>query len=312
MIHLVCPNPAIDRTLLLETFSQGVPNRPYEVKEFPGGKSFNVAYAYAFEENPLETCSIHTIIGGLNGEYLKQLAAVRDLDLHLTYTEKNTRLCNILVDTSKRVIYPVYESGFNLTADLLEQFQHKLVSKISEGDKLVFSGSLMKGMPADFISQVHRSSDKKAKLFVDTSGPALKEAYKEDCYMIKINDEEVLDLFPDERLETIADYVGLLKNKVRKEIPYFIITLGADGVIARLHQQIVHLKAAPIEVKNPIASGDFFLGALVRFLDEDHDPLDALKTAISYSTANCLNWYPEIHKKDLADIQKGVTIQYFT
>ena len=35
MIHLVCPNPAIDRTLLVDGFVKSLPNRPYEVKEFP-------------------------------------------------------------------------------------------------------------------------------------------------------------------------------------------------------------------------------------------------------------------------------------
>lgn len=310
MIHLVCPNPAIDRTLLMNSFNPGVPNRPYEIKEFPGGKSFNVAYAYSFENDPLETCSIHTIIGGLNGTYLQKLALNRGLTLHLTETEKNTRVCNILVDTSNRTIYPVYESGFNLTANLLKTFQSNLIAEIEANDKLVFSGSLMKGMPDNFISLIHQASKKKAKLFVDTSGPALKNAYKEDCYMIKINDEEILDLFPTERLESLEDYAKLLKNKVRKEIPYFIITLGAKGVIARVNEQIVHLKSRPIEVKNPIASGDFFLGALVRFIDEN-DPLETLKLAISYSTANCLNWYPEIHKEDLDAIKSGISVDYF-
>ncbi|ABP89173.1 Fructose-1-phosphate kinase and related fructose-6-phosphate kinase (PfkB) [Streptococcus suis 05ZYH33] len=45
MIHLICPNPALDRTLLVEKIEKNIPLRPTEVRDYPGGKSFNVAYA---------------------------------------------------------------------------------------------------------------------------------------------------------------------------------------------------------------------------------------------------------------------------
>ena len=44
MIHVVCPNPALDRTVLLSQFKEDVVNRPSQVHENAGGKSFNVAY----------------------------------------------------------------------------------------------------------------------------------------------------------------------------------------------------------------------------------------------------------------------------
>lgn len=101
MIHLICPNPAIDRTLLLKTIEQAIPNRPIEIREFPGGKSFNVAYALSYTEEP-PALMIHTMLGGIYGDYVHTMAKEKGYHLAITATNKNTRMCNILVDTTEK------------------------------------------------------------------------------------------------------------------------------------------------------------------------------------------------------------------
>lgn len=306
MIHLICPNPAIDRTLLVKNFSSSKPNRPYEVREFPGGKSFNVAYAIKQEE-PNADLTVHTILGGYNGEYLRELANKNNISLTETKVDQNTRLCNIIVDTENNTIYPIYEKGLQLSNPILETFTENIIHAVNEEDIVVFSGSLMKGMPDDFIAQViKRLAGKKVKVFVDTSGNALVEAYKAKPLLIKINDEEILELFPNRELNTIDDYYQLLQEVT---IDYFIITLGAKGVIAKMQNDYYYLKAKEIDAKNPVASGDFFLGILTSYVKRGLNSEEALKMAITYSTANCLNWYPAVNKEDIKNIYDTITIE---
>ncbi|MBO0475152.1 1-phosphofructokinase [Enterococcus ureasiticus] len=294
MIHLICPNPAIDRTLLVENFTAERPNRPYEVKEFAGGKSFNVAYAMDFEDASVPYC-IHTILGGQNGEYLKELASTRDIQLDKTDVEVNTRFCNIIVDTKASKIYPIYENSFVLDALLLDKFTKQLLNAINPQDTVVFSGSLMKGMPDNYIAQIQEQlKGQNIRFFVDTSGSALIEAYKGSPEVIKINDEELGELVPDHTFNELEDYAQFLKSETAAPISYFIVTLGAKGVIAKLNQQVYHLFVPPVQAKNPIACGDFFLGGLVKYLTLGHlEDIDVLKKAVSYSTANVLNGFPE-------------------
>jgi len=300
LIHLICPNPALDRTLLIKKFVQGTPNRPFEVREFPGGKSFNVAYALK-QQNPDAEMCIHTIIGGHNGEYLRELAKEKQLKLITTKVNQNTRTCNILVDTKKKVIYPIYEQGLNLTNDILETFTQTLIKNLRDNDIVVFSGSLMKGMPDDYIADIKRKIKEKNIIFlVDTSGNPLIEAYKSRPHLIKINNEETLDLFPKKRLDTINDYHKLLLTQ--SHIPYFIITLGDKGVIAKMKDDYFYVHTQKVIAKNPVASGDFFLGILTNCISQNISHEDALKIAISYSTANCLNWYPEVLIEDVKNI----------
>lgn len=142
---------------------------------------------------------------------------------------------------------------------------------------------------------------------VDTSGKPLAEAYRSNPFLIKINNEEILDIFPEKRLETIADYHSLLLPQAN--IPYFIITLGEKGVIAKIKDEFFYITAKKITAKNPVASGDFFLGILTNGLFSNSPHEDALKLAITYSTANCLNWYPEVSEDDIQTIFSTVTLE---
>lgn len=308
MIHLICPNPAIDRTLLIDDFTEGKPNRPYEVKEFAGGKSFNVAYAMGFEAPQVDFC-VHTIVGGRNGDLLKELANANNVSLQLTEIDKNTRVCNIVMDTKNNRTYPIYENSFDLNQKLLSVFTNRIKQAIVPGDYVVFSGSLMKGMPSDYIANfIKEFQEKEVKVFVDTSGEALVQAYKAKPYAIKINDEEILDLFPNLKLDTVDSYAELLKSDAAAETSIFIITLGAKGMIAKINDQIIHVQAQKVAAKNPIACGDFFLGGLVKNIRLQNDAVTTLKKAISYSTANVLSWYPELKQTDIDAIYDSLKV----
>lgn len=307
MIHLVCPNPAVDRTLLLDgPLRSDVPNRPEAVREFPGGKSFNVAHAIK-HVNPDEKLVVHTVLGGKNGERVRALAAERGVDVEAIQIDKSTRECNIIVDTQDSIIYPVYERGFTLTREILDAYTKQLLDAIKPNDVVVFSGSLMKGMPDDYIVQIEEAlADDSVKILVDTSGPALKEVYeKGNPGLIKINDEEFNELFGTD-LSRVEDFIDYLKHQVKPSIQQFIVTLGADGAVAKLQDRYVHLYLDPIEVKNPVASGDYFLGGLTAGIVKNDDLMDNLNRAIAFSTSNCLYWYPHIDQDDVDFFMKNV------
>ena len=311
MIHLVCPNPAIDRTLLVDNFGESLPNRPYEVKEFLGGKGFNVAYAIGFEEPNIPFC-VHTIAGGRNGEYLEELAKANNVPVVFTKIESNTRVCNIIMDTKNHLTYPIYENSFELNEALLMEYTDALKKTVEPGDYIVFSGSLMKGMSSNYIADfIEEFREKRVKIFVDTSGDALRQAYQEKPYAIKINDEEILDIFPDVKLDTFDSYIALLASDAAAEIPVFIITLGEKGIVAKINDQIFAVKAKEVKAKNPIACGDFFLGGLVKNLALGETPEKTLKIAISYSTANVLSWYPELDKQTIDEIYHSLSIKQY-
>ncbi|GAA3014723.1 1-phosphofructokinase family hexose kinase [Tetragenococcus solitarius] len=311
MIHLICPNPAIDRTVLLESIQFGSPNRPIRIEEFPGGKSFNVAYALAHTVDS-EKIMIHTMLGGIYGKYVTKLAKKYGYFIQATQVEKNTRICTIIVDISKKTVLPIYEKGFELSNTTLQTFTDSLLDSIVKNDILVFSGSLMKGMPSDYIAKISQQlQGKNIRLCIDTSGDSLKETYRTTSpYLIKINDEEAQDLFPNKNLHTQKDFLYLLDKDIKTE--NFVITLGAKGIVGKINGRLYEGYAQPIETKNPIASGDFFLGRMIAGIEKQTKTVDMLKDALCYSTCNAMNWFPTVESKQLAKVRATITVNEIT
>lgn len=304
MIHLVCPNPALDRTVLVEEVKRQVPVRPSEVRDYPGGKSFNVAYA--LRQNGVTDYVIHTILGGAIGRYILELNEGKGSLVKAVENSQNTRTCTIYVETSSQEVYLFYEQGLELTADLLERFTQQLEDSLQPGDTLVFSGSLMKGMPADYIKYFIEKFPEVATI-VDTSGSALEAAYASRPSLIKINNEELKELYPDLDEENPEAILSLLKEEVPHE--HMIITMGGKGSLAKIGQRFFHVQSPRIQAINPIASGDFYLGVLVKGLIKGEAPEVYLREAAAYATANCLNYFPEVEKEQFNQILAEVELK---
>lgn len=305
MLHLLCPNPALDRTLLTKNYKEGAANRPFEVKDYPGGKSFNVAYAIQ-KTYPKAKFKIHTLLGGYFGKYVHELAMQRNISLINTNSASNTRICSIIADVNTNLIYPLYEKGNVISQEVVDEYTANLLDDIKDGDLLVLSGSFLPGFPKDYVKILgEKLKDKDIALCVDTSGSPLKYAHKLKPKLIKINDEELLDIFPNFDGKTIGDYLHFFKKEWNQLSEFFIVTLGKNGVVAKMDNKLYHLKSEDIQAKNPIASGDFFFGVLIGLLENNKSFKNALIGAISASTANCLNWYPEFTDEQFQKIKSS-------
>ncbi|MGX7349255.1 1-phosphofructokinase family hexose kinase [Dolosicoccus paucivorans] len=303
MLHLICPNPALDRTLIVKQYQEGATNRPVDVRNFPGGKSFNVAYAINRLDLINQEFLIHTILGGEIGEMVERLAEEQGYSLEITPTHSNTRICSIIMNTNNGEVYPLYERGEKVSQELVTAFTNTLLEQIQTGDYVAFSGSFANGFPDNYIKQIFRElKARDVKICIDSSGPQLRQAYNTEPYMIKINDEELLDIFPNAKASTVEEYTQLLNSNWKDLPPYFIVTLGKDGVLAKMQNNLIFAKSKPINTLNPIASGDFFYGGLLGSMIEGKSEEDSVRTAISASTANCLNLFPEFESEQFEDV----------
>lgn len=303
MIHLICPNPALDRTILVDKIEKNIPIRPLEVRDYPGGKGFNVAYA--LKENGITDVRIHTILGGRIGQYIQDLNEERGNHLSFIEVPKTTRTCSIFVEKVTGDVELYYEKGLELSQELFAQFNHQLEESLEDGDWVVFSGSLMKGMPDDYIAHFI-DEHPQVKVVVDTSGPALQAAYDTHPTLIKINNEELKELYPELDEQSPAAILEILKEKTPHE--NLIITMGAKGSLAKIGRRFFFVKSPKIQARNPIASGDFYLGLLVKGLSQGDAPQDYLRAASAFSTANCLNDFPEVKEEDFQRILAEVEL----
>ncbi|MDG3132684.1 PfkB family carbohydrate kinase [Streptococcus suis] len=127
----------------------------------------------------------------------------------------------------------------------------------------------MKGLPDDYIKGFIEKYPE-VMTVVDTSGDALQEVYQARPSLIKINNEELKDIYPELDEESPEAILGILKEVTPHE--NIIITMGDKSNLAKIGQCFFRIQSPKKEACNPIAAGDFYLGLLVKGISQGQYP----------------------------------------
>ncbi|MBF2782483.1 phosphofructokinase [Staphylococcus saprophyticus] len=306
MIHVVCPNPALDRTLFLSNFKPNTVNRPTFTKDLLGGKGFNVIRPFIHSQ--FNNYIIHTLLGGFIGFSLEKNVSDNNINCQITSIKDNNRVCTITIDESTHDTYQIYEKGPNIQNKEITKFIENIKEAVKIEDYVIFSGSLPSGMDSNFyMDTISLLQNKNAKCVLDTSGEDLKKGIEGRPWLVKINDEEFLELIGVRYSDSIENVVKYVKsfNKVEN----IIVTLGENGMIAKFGQKLFKVNQPKINVVNPIASGDIFLGSLIQCISQNSSFIESLKYACSCALTNCLYWYPNLNDEFINKFIKNITLE---
>lgn len=306
MIHVICPNPALDRTLFLSNFKPNIVNRPTFTKDLLGGKGFNVIRPFIHSQ--FNNYLIYTLLGGFIGFSLEKIVSDNNINCQITSIEDNNRVCTITIDESTHDTYQIYEKGPDIQNKEIAEFIENIKQNVKPEDYIIFSGSLPSGMDSNFYMDIiSLLQNKNAKCILDTSGDYLKKGIEAHPWLVKINDEEFLELIGEQKPVSLKNLTGYIKsfNKVKN----IIVTLGENGMIAKFDQKIFQINQPNINAINPIASGDIFLGSLIQCISQDTSFIESLKYACSCALTNCLYWYPNLNDEFINKFIKDVTVE---
>ncbi|MFN8531388.1 MAG: hexose kinase [Anaerolineae bacterium] len=287
MIICITPNPALDRTLVVPGYASGGVFRPQSVIVKAGGKGMNVARAArSLGGEPL--CM--GFLGGYQGRYLEHLAAEEGLSAHWTFIEgAETRICTILVEPGSGQTSGIYEAGFDVPAESWQGLYTYLRDNTSPRDTLSFSGSLPSASSLPHFGQVLESllADRR-RVWVDSSGAALKIAAAIQGVTLKVNADEATELSGEPITSPMSAAYAAYKLTRITDAPV-IITLGGDGAVWVDAIAGYHALPPPVKVVNTTGSGDSFLAGLLLALEANQSIPDALRQAVAVGTANSLS-----------------------
>lgn len=306
MIHVICPNPALDRTLFLSNFKANSVNRPTFAKDLLGGKGFNVIRPFLYDN--FINYKIHTLFGGPIGISLESIVSDNKINNEATYIKDNNRICSIIIDEISHDVYQIYEKGPTIQKSEIHDYKKNINSSVQNNDFVIFSGSLPIGIDSTFYKELIEDlqDNQNAKCILDSSGEFLKFGIESNPWLIKINDEEFLELIGKKDIKDTEEIIDNIKtyNKTKN----IIVTLGENGVIAKFGEQVLKVTQPNIHAINPIASGDIFLGTLTKSISEGFGNIDSLKHACSYALTNCLYWYPNLNEEAINKFKKEISI----
>ena len=143
MIVTLTPNPSLDRTLFLDTFTRGAVNRCTATLAEPSGKGINVALALHGHGVPVLAV---LPLGGPAGEQLVQLLDRAGLP-YRAVTITGTIRTNVSIIEADGTSSKINEPGPTLTSEEVEELVRTTLDSCSSADWLAVVGLCRTGSP---------------------------------------------------------------------------------------------------------------------------------------------------------------------
>lgn len=280
MIVTVTLNPAVDKTIYIRGLRVGEVNKvEYSVID-PGGKGVNVSKAVV--EFGCDTIALG-FLGGENGEYIRQ--ALKDLGIEEKFTKvsKNTRTNIKVVDLSTGDTTDLNEVGNEVSLEELKDFFNIFKEVIREGDIVILSGSVPKGVNNNIYRLLTEYGNKTGcKVILDVSGQLLKEGIKGRPYMIKPNLRELEELL-DINLDTKEKIVNACRDIIKEGVELVCVSMGSEGALLIAEDFVLYGKVPEVEVKSTVGAGDSLVAGFAAGLSKGFTIEKAFKQGIAAS-----------------------------
>jgi 1-phosphofructokinase family hexose kinase len=292
-IVCVSANPAMDRRLRMESLAVGEINRATSAKGLVGGKAAHVAMAtLALESNPVW---VGFLGGAIGQECARQMEAL-GIRVVAIPTQAATRVNLEIIDAAGRVT-EILEPGAGPTAQERENFLQACARGLHDEWKnavLVISGSLPRGLGPDFyVALIAAVRTGGARVFVDTSGEALRASANARPDFVKVNRAEAETLV-GRSLATIEEVARAATEIVERGVESCAITLGREGLLWMERKGGPVWKATPphMDVISAVGSGDATLGGFAYSATQGIVDEEALRLAAACGAANCVGSAP--------------------
>lgn len=227
--------------------------------------------------------------GGYLGMFLNHLLENDNVPFVSIQSKNETRENYVILDQATNKQYRFGMPSIELFENELKSIL-QVIEKQEKVDFIVASGSLPPGIPLNIYAQLSKiATKKKAKLIVDTSGEALKNALNEDVYLLKPNLEE-LGILLDKKDLKFEDIEVLAKELIHKRhCQIIVVSLGANGAMLITKDETYSIKPPKVKVKSTVGAGDSMVAGIVFGLSNNLNLKECLQYGIACGTATTMN-----------------------
>ncbi|QNF35410.1 1-phosphofructokinase family hexose kinase [Adhaeribacter swui] len=301
-------NPALDKSTNVEKFEPEHKLRCAAPVFEPGGGGINVTRAI---RNLGGDSLAYYLSGGATGQVLQQLLddeGITHMPIpSVKWTRENFSVTETSTDKQYRFgmpgsIIPEYEWQYSLI---------KLEKTVPKPEYIVASGSLPRGVPNDFYARVATIAKKiGAKLILDTSGDALKQAAGIGVYLLKPNLNELAMLAGKEEIQdSEIEQFGkqLLANGMCEVL---VVSMGGQGAMLITRDQVEHVPAPKVKARSTVGAGDSMVAGLVYKLSLGWSLSDSVKYGVAAGAAAVMSPGSELCRRDdVEDLYKWIKAQ---
>lgn len=284
MIVTLTMNPAIDRTVTLESVALGETNRIQEVRIHASGKGVNVSRALL--RQGLNSIAMG-FLGGQEGAFIESQLRLAGIGTKFTWVEQgNTRINTKVYEKDAGRTTELNEPGPEISSQDVEALFAAVEEVLPQTNYLICSGSLPRGVKDSFYYDlIQRCKQSGVKVFLDASGTALTQGVQAKPFFIKPNEDEV-EMLLGRRVSNRSEIKAAMQDLKEFGIPYIVLSLGEAGaVFCSEGHPLLWAQAVAEPVLSTSGCGDSLVASFVSSLVQRRSWEDTVKWSVATATA---------------------------
>ncbi len=306
MIYTVTLNPAVDKTLHVESLTLDAVNRATSSRQDPGGKGINVSKTVKALGG---TSRAYAVLSGSAGSWIARALEGMGIECTAFEGEGETRTNTKIVDPVAGTFTDINEPGSPVTPDLLDGMLAALAEAVVPGDVVALSGSLPAGASAStYAVWTQRLKDAGALVVLDADGEAFALGLEAAPYLVKPNEVE-LGRFVGKELSSDEDIVAAARSLIDAGVEKVMVSLGGDGAILVTADEVLRARQPAVEVASTVGAGDSVVAALAVAIEKGLPDADAARFAMATGAATVMRPGTEpAHREDVDRLLDEVRI----
>lgn len=280
MIVTVTMNPAIDKTVEIDSLLPGGLNRIQRVEYDAGGKGINVSKTI----HELGGESIATgFLGGNAGKTIESVLNDRNIKNDFLWVEGETRT-NTKVFEANGAVTELNEPGPVITKEQIEELLKKLEGYAGEETLFILAGSIPNGVDKNVYADIIRlAHEKGAKVLLDADGELFRKALPAGPDIIKPNRVELEEYAGIDYRASDEELLKLAKGLMDTGIETVAVSMGKSGAMIVRPEYEVRCPSLSVKAHSTVGAGDAMVAALAYSWDQKLDDEETVRLCMATS-----------------------------
>ena len=280
MIVTVTMNPAIDKTVDIESLERGGLNRISHVELDAGGKGINVSKTIS----ALGGKSIATgFIAGNSGKVIQGVMNDWNIENDFIEVSGETRT-NTKVFEKSGELTELNEPGPVVEEKDVKALLDKLDGYAKEDTLFVLAGSIPRGVEKDIYRQIIELVHKKgAKVLLDADGELFTKALEAGPDIIKPNRVELEQYAGMDYVASEQELLQVAGKMMEKGIGTVAVSMGKSGAIFLKENYKVRCPGLKVKAHSTVGAGDAMVAALSYAWNQKMSDEDTVKMCMAVS-----------------------------
>lgn len=291
MIVTVTMNPAIDKTVEIDTLIQGGLNRIQKVEYDAGGKGINVSKTI----RELGGSSVAVgFLGGNAGKTIENVLKEKGITSDFIWVEGETRT-NTKVFETRGGVTELNEPGPVITEEKIEELLKKLEGYADENTLFVLSGSVPAGVDKGIYGRITRLVHQKgAVVLLDADGELFRRSLEAVPDMIKPNREELEEYEKMDYKASVEELAKIAGRFQKAGIQTVAVSMGKSGAMFMKEDYRVICPAVPVKAHSTVGAGDAMVAGLAYAWEKklDEEKMVRLCMAVSAGAVTTIGTKP--------------------